>query len=269
MKSLQTFGITILSLAFNYSFAQETPTTAPTTETPITAPAPDAPATPVAPVAQETPDTSKPAEKYITGGIRVGANQTDIEGIHPDAKSQINPSGGGFLNYHINESIGLGLELLYTPETITYETKFQRDSSTFDLTEAKLSFHYVQLPFYLMYSFPVSETIKPKVYAGLSFSARVKSNLYTKFERHVGDSIAVSRETDDSNVAFKYSPVDIGFIGGIGLDYWISDHMFASFDARYTRSLNDLSEMELNSSDAIRTINIGAFLSVGWKFGTK
>jgi outer membrane protein W len=145
------------------------------------------------------------------------------------------------------------------------------DSTSSDNFDYDLKFVYLQMPVYVSYSFLGADSkLQPKVYAGVSFSARIKANLNTKFERTVGDSIAASRETDDETVAYKYSPVDVGALGGLAVDYWLTDKMFLGLDFRYTTSLFDLSENETNRKEnAIKTNQIGAFLTFGFRCGKK
>jgi hypothetical protein len=64
---------------------------------------------------------------------------------------------------------------------------------------------------------------------------------------------------------YTYTPLDYGFVGGIGATYAITDKISASLDIRAVYGLLDIREYLSNSSAAVRNANFNVLLGVTYR----
>jgi hypothetical protein len=205
----------------------------------------------------------RPAAYFgICGGPQFGNISSD-NAVY-NYKGNVTYHAGLTGEFHFNEHIGIGLDLLYSNVTATNNST--RDSldlddryivRTFDIKE---SFSYAQAHILFKYFIPLgSNPIIPydrpdaasriflTLYAGPYFATLPGTSGYkrsgTSYEynvSHLGDTatIGVAKgDLSEQNKKYYIQPMDIGATVGIGLNFKLGESTIFSVDARYSRGL--------------------------------
>lgn len=214
-----------------------------------------------------TAGTSK--AQLLLGGLKAGVNSSNISGFHDNAESKIGPVGGIFFQYGQKSAIKVGVEFLYSERGVKYNIN-STDSVTNVTKDLNydISFKYIDIPLYVSYNFMSdSAKFRPRVYAGPSFSIRIGAESDLDFKYSLKDSVtSEGNQVNNTTFGYAYSPVDIGVVAGVGMNYMISSKLYATFDARYTMSISDLSE-NVTNANAIRNKTISVLVGVGYTLG--
>jgi hypothetical protein len=209
--------------------------------------------------------------QLVVGGVKGGINYAKIEGLNENSESEINPTGGIFLQYGAKPHLKYGIEFLYSPKSTSYNI-LATDSVTKITKDLKyeVKFSYIDVPILVSYNFfGDSAKFRPRVYAGPNFGIRLNANSNLKFSySNDKDSVLSSGEVDNENIGYSYSPVDVGLAVGLGANYMITDNLYALVDLRYVRSIADLNENP-NASVAVRNMNIAVHAGIAMRLGKK
>lgn len=177
------------------------------------------------------------AQRISLGPI-VGANFSDISDV-PNSKVKTGLNAGLFLNYSVNENLGLGIKALYS------ELGTASDNGT-----GETNLNYVQIPLSGIYYFGErGNTIRPKVfvgpYVGFLLSAQDQN----------GNDIKSPSGQD------FYMNTDIGGQVGLGFNYTLANQSWINFDAGYSASLVNITDHSDRNYK-----NSAFFASVGYSF---
>lgn len=191
----------------------------------------------------------------ISYGAKAGiimSNLTQTPESWDDAKSyKTGFTGGVFMNYAFNERFSIQPELLYTMKGM--KGNLYDGLVSVDVTA---SFDYFELPVLAVYTFPGSEKLKPRVYAGPSFAY------------NLGSELKISAWLASASVDFSSltQTTDFGVVAGAGFDYALGKGIL-TFDVRYQLGFTNVimtGDFDLNGS--AQTISGDDFKNYGFAF---
>jgi hypothetical protein len=202
----------------------------------------------------------------ISLGIRGGGNYSTLLGID-EAKFKTGITGGLTVNYQTMGKWSATADILYTQRGTTFE----RNDTARNIKEKyeyDYSINYIEIPILFHYNFlPDSSRLKARAFFGPSLNVRVNANNDIKYTKEVtfGDSVATSNAEGKQDLAYIYTPLDYGFVGGIGATYAITDKISASVDIRASYGLLDIREYLSKSSSAVRNANVNVLVGVTYR----
>lgn len=204
----------------------------------------------------------------ISMGIRGGGNYSKLLGID-SSEFKTGISGGITLNYQTTGKWSVTADLLYTQRGTTFQRNFADTvASQTEKFEYDYSFNYIEIPVLFHYNFlSDSSKLKARAFFGPSLNVRVNANNKIKYTKviTVGDSSATTSTEGEQDLAYVYTPLDYGFVGGIGATYAITDKISASVDIRGSYGLLDIREYLSKSSNAVRNANLNVLIGVTYR----
>lgn len=174
-------------------------------------------------------------------GPIAGVNYSKISNI-TNAEYQTGLAVGAFANYSINEKFGLGIKAMFSQLGTGYEN-----------SEGKTRLNYIQVPLTAVYYFgSVGNKIRPKVflgpYAGFLLSAKDGD----------GNDIINANGTD------VFKKLDVGVLGGLGINLIVSDRTWLNVDLGYATSMVNLTDNGLeNYKNNALQLGVGLSFPVG------
>jgi hypothetical protein len=204
----------------------------------------------------------------VSMGIRGGANYSTLLGIDSaDFKTGI--TVGITFNYQTAGKWSFSADMLYTQRGTTFERNFSNvDANQKEKFEYNYSLNYVEIPVLFHYNFlSDSSKLKARAFFGPSLNVRVNAKNDINYTKVVtfGDSTATTNTAGEQDLAYTYTPLDYGFVGGIGATYAITDKIAASVDIRASYGLLDIREYLSESSNTIRNANISVLIGVTYR----
>jgi outer membrane protein W len=202
----------------------------------------------------------------ISLGIRGGGNYSTLLGID-DAKFKTGVTAGLTVNYQTSGKWSASADLLYSQRGTTFERN-DTASNIKEKYEYSYALNYVEIPILFHYNFlSDSSKLKARAFFGPSLNVRINANNKIKYTKEVsfGDSIATSTSEGEQDLAYVYTPLDYGFVGGIGATYAITDKISASLDIRASYGLLDIREYLSKSSNAVRNANVNVLVGVTYR----
>lgn len=204
----------------------------------------------------------------VSMGIRGGGNYSTLLGID-SANFKTGIAGGITFNYQTEGKWSFSADMLYTQRGTTFERNFSNtDINQTEKFEYNYSLNYVEIPVLFHYNFlSDSSKLKARAFFGPSLNVRVNANNAIKYTKVVtfGDSTATTNTEGDQDLSYIYTPLDYGFVGGIGATYAVTDKIAASVDIRGSYGLLDIREYLSESSNAIRNANISILVGVTYR----
>lgn len=204
----------------------------------------------------------------LSMGIRGGGNYSTLFGID-SAEFKTGITGGLTLNYQTAGKWSISADVLYTQRGTTFQRNFS--DTTVNQTEKyeyDYSLNYVEIPVLFHYNFlSDSSKLKARAFFGPSLNVRVngKNNIkYTKVVTMADSSVTTNSE-GEQDLAYIYTPLDYGFVGGIGATYAITNKIAASIDIRASYGLLDIREYLSESSSAVRNANVSVLVGVTYR----
>ncbi|MBK9254878.1 MAG: PorT family protein [Saprospiraceae bacterium] len=176
-------------------------------------------------------------------GPVVGANFSTVSNV-PENKTITGLAIGGFLNYSVNEHVGINAKVL-----------FSQLGTALENSEFTNRLNYIQIPLTGVYFFgSAGDRFRPKVFAGpyLGFLMSAKDNN--------GNELL---NTDGSDF---FKKIDFGGIIGVGFNYLLKSRTWLNVDAGYSGSFASISEF--GTADYKNT-NIGISVGVSFPIGTE
>lgn len=177
-------------------------------------------------------------------GPRVGVNLAKVTELDD---AEVNPGLviGLTSMYSIQETFGLGVDLLYSQEGHRIDV---------GNTETSVGVDYIRLlPTFNIFFRDLGESFRPKIYIGPSLGFLVSA------ESKVEDS---KTEVD---VKDAYNGFDLGLLGGLGFNYRLANRTWLNVDGRFIQGLLDVRENKTGPFDGVKNQNIQ--FSVGIAFG--
>lgn len=204
----------------------------------------------------------------LSMGIRGGGNYSTLLGIDSaDFKTGI--TGGITLNYQTAGKWSFSTDILYTQRGTTFQRNFSDTAvNQTEKYENDYSFNYVEIPVLFHYNFlSDSSKLKARAFFGPSLNVRVNANNKIKYTKVVttADSSVTTNTNGEQDLAYVYTPLDYGFVGGIGATYAITNKISASVDIRACYGLLDIREYLSKSSNAVRNANISVLVGVTYR----
>ncbi|MCC6252849.1 MAG: PorT family protein [Bacteroidia bacterium] len=204
----------------------------------------------------------------VSVGITGGGNYSKLLGID-SAKFKTGASAGLSVLFQSPGKISTSVDVIYTQRGTTYERNFKDTAKQqTEKYQYDMSFNYIEIPVLVRYNFlPDSSSFKAMVFAGPSLNVRynAKNSLkYTKVISYGDSSVTVNHE-GKQDLAYIYTPLDYGIVGGFGLSYEINDKLSAGFDFRASYGLLDIREYLSKSSKAVRNNNYSVMVAVRYK----
>jgi hypothetical protein len=204
----------------------------------------------------------------ISIGVIGGGNYSNLLGI--DSTSfKTGLSAGLTLNYQTAGKWSVSADMLYTQRGTTFERNFSdtaaKQSEKF---EYNYSLNYVEIPILFHYNFlSDSSKLKARAFFGPSLNVRTNGKNSIKYTKIVnfGDSTATTNTEGEQDLAYIYTPLDYGVVGGIGATYAITDKISASVDIRVSYGLLDIREYLSKSSAAVRNINASVLVGIRYR----
>jgi outer membrane protein W len=204
----------------------------------------------------------------ISMGIRGGGNYSKLLGID-SAEFKTGIAGGITVNYQTQGKWSVSADFLYTQRGTTFQRNFSDViTNQTEKYEYDYSFNYIEIPVLFHYNFlSDSSKLKARAFFGPSLNVRVNANNKIKYTKVInyGDSSVTTNSEGEQDLAYIYTPLDYGFVGGIGATYAITDKISASVDIRGSYGLLDIREYLSESSNAVRNANINVLLGVTYR----
>jgi hypothetical protein len=204
----------------------------------------------------------------ISMGIRGGGNYSTLLGID-SAEFKTGVTGGITLNYQTAGKWSVSADILYTQRGTTFQRNFTDTvSSQKEKFEYNYSLNYAEIPVLFHYNFlSDSSKLKARAFFGPSLNVRVNSKNNIKYTKVVtfGDSTATTNTEGEQDLAYVYTPLDYGFVGGIGATYAVTNKISASFDVRASYGLLDIREYLSESSKVVKNANISILIGVTYR----
>lgn len=204
----------------------------------------------------------------VSLGIRGGGNYSTLLGID-SAEMKTGITGGLTLNYQTTGKWSVTADILYTQRGITYQKNFS-DTTIHqkEKFEYNYSLNYVEIPVLFHYNFlNDSSKLKARAFFGPSLNVRVNAKNDIKYTKTItyGDSTVTTNTEGVQDLSYIYTPLDYGFVGGIGATYAITDKIAASVDIRACYGLLDIREYLSESSKAVRNANISVLVGITYR----
>ncbi|MFN5711555.1 MAG: porin family protein [Bacteroidota bacterium] len=203
-------------------------------------------------------------------GIRGGVANSTLLGID-SAKLKMGISGGLTLNYQTEGKWSYSADILYSQRGTTFQRTLKDTASNqTEKFEYDYVFNYLEIPILFHYNFlSDSSKLKARAFFGPSLNVRINSTNKINYTKTIvgGDSTIVTNTEGEQNLDYTYTPLDYGFVGGIGATYAITDKISASLDIRAVYGLLDIREYLSNSSAAVRNANFNVLLGVTYRLG--
>ena len=204
----------------------------------------------------------------ISMGIRGGGSYSTLLGID-SAEAKTGITGGLAINYQTAGKWSVSADLLYTQRGTTFQRNFSDTASIqTEKYEYDYSINYLEIPILFHYNFlSDSSKLKARAFFGPSLNVRTNGKNNIKYTKVVnfGDSTATTNTEGEQDLAYIYTPLDYGFIGGIGATYAITDKISASFDLRASYGLLDIREYISESSKAVRNANVSFLVGITYR----
>lgn len=177
----------------------------------------------------------------LSMGPMVGINVSTLTAA-PNTKGLLGVSIGGFLNYSINEHVGLGAKLLYS-----------QLGSAYTFNEDINRLNYLQMPLTGIYYFgDAGNQFRPKIFAGPYVGALLRAN------HKSGDEVL---GTDGQPY---YNKTDIGGLIGAGFNYRIKSRTWLNVDAGLGKSFTDVTKTNDNVYHNLAfSLNVGVSFPIG------
>ncbi len=119
--------------------------------------------------------------------------------------------------------------------------------------------NYLEIPVLARYFLTLSGSFRPNFFIGPSVAFRL--NAKTK------DYSINNAEQPDADITDFYRPADLGFVGGIALNFEIAKGKRVLMDARYTYGLTDITVVQGRVRNSAITLNLSYGFGVGKKYG--
>lgn len=204
----------------------------------------------------------------LSMGIRGGGNYSKLLGID-STEFKTGITGGITLNYQTLGKWSFSADVLYTQRGTTFQRHFSDSSSVVkEKYEYDYSFNYVEIPILFHYNFlSDSSKLKARAFFGPSLNVRVNAKNKIKYTKEVtaGDSTVTTNTAGEQDLAYVYTPLDYGFVGGVGATYAVTDKISASVDVRASYGLLDIREYLSKSSSAVRNANVTVLIGVTYR----
>jgi outer membrane protein W len=204
----------------------------------------------------------------ISLGIRGGGSYNTLLGID-SAKFKTGIAAGLTVNYQTAGKWSVTADMLYAQRGTTFERNIKNTAANqTEKFEYDYSINYLEIPVLFHYNFlSDSSKLKARAFFGPSLNVRIDSKNDIKYTKVVtiGDSTATTNTTGEQDLAYIYTPLDYGFVGGIGATYAITDKISASVDIRANYGLLDIREYLSKSSAAIRNANFNVLVGVTYR----
>jgi hypothetical protein len=204
----------------------------------------------------------------ISMGIRGGGNYSTLLGID-SAELKTGITGGITINYQTAGKWSVSADMLYTQRGTTFQRNFKDSTNTLsEKFEYDYALNYVEIPVLFHYNFlSDSSKLKARAFFGPSLNVRVNGKNNIKYTKVVnfGDSTATTNTEGEQDLAYIYTPLDYGFVGGIGATYAVTDKISASLDIRASYGLLDIREYLSKSSKAVRNANVSILIGVTYR----
>lgn len=151
----------------------------------------------------------------VSFGPMLGTNVTSFSNV-PSATFIPGLSAGGFLNYSVNENVGINGKLL-----------FSQFGSGYDNTTVRNRLNYIQVPVSaVLFLGAKGNRIRPKLYAGL-YAATLQNG-------NDGGVTVVGQSA--------FNKFDVGGQVGVGINYRIRPRTWLNVDLGYTAGFTSLSD---------------------------
>lgn len=204
----------------------------------------------------------------ISLGIRGGGNYSTLLGID-SAEIKKGITGGLTLNYQTTSKWSVSADILYTQRGTTFQRNYKDSLNTQkEKFEYDYSLNYVEIPILFHYNFlSDSSKLKARAFFGPSLNVRMDGKNKIKYTKVVtmGDSAVTTNSEGEQDLAYIYTPLDYGFVGGIGATYAITDKIAASVDIRASYGLLDIREYLSESTKAVRNANVAVLVGVTYR----
>jgi len=204
----------------------------------------------------------------ISLGLRGGGNYSTLLGID-STKFKTGLTAGISANYQTAGKWSISADVLYTQRGTTFQRNFKDTvANQTEKFEYDYSLNYVEIPVLFHYNFlSDSSKLKARAFFGPSLNMRVNANNKIKYTKVVnfGDSTATTNSEGEQDLAYVYTPLDYGFVGGIGATYAITDKISASVDVRACYGLLDIREYLSKSSEKVRNANFSVLVGVSYR----
>jgi hypothetical protein len=204
----------------------------------------------------------------ISMGIRGGGNYSTLLGID-SAELKTGITGGITLNYQTAGKWSVSADILYTQRGTTFQRNFSDTTGVLkEKFEYDYSLNYFEIPVLFHYNFlSDSSKLKARAFFGPSLNVRTSGKNNIKYTKSVtlGDSTTTTNSEGEQDLAYIYTPLDYGFVGGIGATYAVTDKISASIDLRASYGLLDIREYLSESSKAVRNANVSVLIGITYR----
>lgn len=177
----------------------------------------------------------------LSFGPTVGVNFADLHGLkNTSLKSGL--AAGGFFNYSIKTSFGIGAQILYS----------QMGANINENTD-QINLNYIQVPVLATYYFGTKNeagSIRPKLFVGPHLNFLLNSS---------------NKAGNDINPdGTRFNAVDFGATLGGGLNYNLGSKSWINFDVRYGIGLIDISkDPNVTMTNRGLSVNLGVSFPIG------
>lgn len=166
-------------------------------------------------------------------GPKIGINFANV--TNKDTKINPGLALGLTSTYSINESSGIGLDLLFSQQG------FKSGGFTIDL-------NYIKVPLvYKLFFNKLGDAFRPRLEVGVS------------------PGLLLSASTNGIDAKPAYNNFEMGWIGGLGFNYRLSNRIWLNVDLRADLGITNLSDSSIIGVPNLKNRTIG--LNVGFAYG--
>ena len=179
--------------------------------------------------------TAQDVSVGVKAGLGISNISTDqLELVDTDSRTGF--VAGGFLD------IGLGSRFSIHPEVLYAQKGFKAMDAG---VEAEAELDYIDIPVLLRFT-PASEDqrVQPAVFVGGFVAFEAGCSLSGEIDGISLDDV----DCDDPEADFERETTDAGAVFGAGVDVWLSDGLYLTFDGRYNLGIVDLETDEAAES---------------------
>jgi hypothetical protein len=178
----------------------------------------------------QTPKKGKAFASHISLGPVASLGHSWVSNISGDRDFKFAPAVGIGMVYSTNEHLGFGAQLLVSHEGYKREVTLQ-NGEQWDMSVNPV---YLRLPLHVIYFFGnYGDRVRPKIYAGPSFAARVDEVHY-----YTDDQMRPAEGSPEAS--HQFNTFDAGLTAGIGANIRLSLLSWLNFDVGYYNGLVDV-----------------------------
>lgn len=180
-----------------------------------------------------------PARSQTVVSLRAGANSTSVNGIE-GSKTGLHVGAG--LNVGLTDHVGLQLGASLARKGLTpwSATRFDPNTETTEVLSLNTALDYVEVSTLLHLEIPSSTAVSAHIVVGPVLGVHIGCELTqtTSVTTRLGETLDEQETSSECPASPK--ALDLGAMGGVGVDFDPSDHLRLTLDLLYNLGLTTI-----------------------------